>query len=259
MNDAYEDRIERLKKHLLELGSCAVCYSGGLDSTVLMDIAHRTLGDNAVAVLVDVPMMADRQRDAAITVAESIGCRLVRTTAGIEELDGILANRHDRCYICKTVMYRKVREVADDLGIRYVINGEIVDDLSEDRPGMVAGKKAGIVTPLIDAGIRREDIVRYLGRMDLPLRLVKDTCMLMRYPEGTPVTMDDLRLVEELEAIVRDRIGLRQLRIRRTDGGYSIQTSSAEQKILREGFETIRKELESDSLRFSLNPIAYDH
>ena len=259
MTDGYEDRIERLERRFLELGSCAVCYSGGLDSTVLMDIAHRTLGDDAVAVLVDVPMMADRQRDAAITVAESIGCRLVRTTAGIEELDGILANRHDRCYICKTVMYRKVREVADDLGIRHVINGEIVDDLSEDRPGMAAGREAGIVTPLIDAGIRREDIVRYLKGMDLPLTLVKDTCMLMRYPEGTPVTMDDLRLVEELEAIVRDRLGLRQLRIRRTDGGYSIQTSSAEQKILREGFETIRKELESDSLRFSLNPIAYDH
>ncbi len=258
MTDGYEDRIGRLEERLLELGSCAVCFSGGLDSTVLMDIAHRTLGDDAVAVLVDVPMMADRQRDAAIAVAESIGCRLVRTTAGIEELDGILANRHNRCYICKTVMYRKVREVADDLGIRYVINGEIVDDLSEDRPGMVAGKKAGIVTPLIDAGIHREDIVRYLGRMDLPLRLVKDTCMLMRYPEGTPVTMDDLRLVEELEVVVRNRIGLRQLRIRRTDNGFSIQTSSAEQDILCNGFEEIRQEFESRGFEVALNPAPYD-
>ena len=258
MTDGYEDRIGRLKEHLLELGSCAVCYSGGLDSTVLMDIAHRTLGDNAVAVLVDVPMMADRQRDAAITVAESIGCRLVRTTAGIEELDGILANRHDRCYICKTVMYRKVREVADDLGIRHIINGEIVDDLSEDRPGMAAGREAGIVTPLIDAEIHREDIVRYLGGMDLPLTLVKDTCMLMRYPEGTPVTMDDLRTIEKLEAIVRERLGLHQLRIRRTDGGYSIQTSSAEQDILRNGFEEIRKELGSHGFGITLNPAPYD-
>ena len=258
MTDGYENRIGRLKGRLLELGSCAVCFSGGLDSTVLIDIAHRTLGDNAVAVLVDVPMMADRQRDSAIAVAESIGCRLVRTTAGIDELDGILANRHDRCYICKTVMYRKIREVADDLEIQHVINGEIVDDLSEDRPGMVAGKEAGIVTPLIDAGIHREDIVRYLEGMDLPLTLVKDTCMLMRYPEGTPVTIDDLRTVEELEAIVRDRLGLRQLRIRWIEEGFSIQTSSAEQKILREGFETIRKELESYGLKFSLNPIAYD-
>ncbi len=258
MTDGYEDRIGRLEERLLELGSCAVCFSGGLDSTVLMDIAHRTLGDDAVAVLVDVPMMADRQRDAAITVAESIGCRLVRTTAGIEELDGILANRHDRCYICKTVMYRKVREVADDLGIRCVINGEIVDDLSEDRPGMVAGKEAGIITPLMDAGIRREDIVRYLGGMDLPLRLVKDTCMLMRYPEGTPVTIDDLKTVEELEAIVRERLGLRQLRIRRTDGGYSIQTSSAEQDILRNGFEEIRQEFGSRGFEVALNPAPYD-
>ncbi len=258
MTDGYEDRIGRLKGRLLELGSCAVCFSGGLDSTALMDIAHRTLGDNAVAVLVDVPMMADRQRDAAIAVAESIGCRLVRTTAGIDELDGILANRHDRCYICKTVMYRKVREVAGDLGIRHVINGEIVDDLNEDRPGMAAGKEAGIVTPLIDAGIRREDIVRYLEGMDLPFTLVKDTCMLMRYPEGTPVTMDDLRTVEELEAIVRDRLGVRQLRVRRTGGGYSIQTSSEEQDVLRSGFERIREELGSRGFMISLNPVPYD-
>ncbi len=259
MSDAYEDRIGRLKERLLELGSCAVCFSGGLDSTVLMDIAHRTLGDDAVAVLVDVPMMSDRQRDAAIAVAESIGCRLVRTTAGIEELDGVLANRHDRCYICKTVMYRKIREVAENLGIEHVVNGEIVDDLSEDRPGMVAGEEAGIIRPLIDARMHRKDIVRHLDGMNLPLTLVKDTCMLMRYPEGTPVTISDLRMVEELEALVRERLGLRQLRIRRTEKGFSIQTSSVEQNVLHDGFEKAREELESQSFEFSLNPIPYDH
>ncbi len=258
MTDGYDDRIGRLKDCLLEMGSCVICYSGGLDSTALMDIAHRTLGDDAVAVMVDVPMMADRQRDAAIAVAESIGCRLVRTTADIAELDGILANRHDRCYICKTVMYRKVREIADELGIQHVINGEIVDDLSEDRPGMVAGKEAKIITPLIDAGIRREDVVRYLDGMNLPLKLVKDTCMLMRYPEGTPVTIDNLRTVEELEAIVRDRLGLRQLRVRRTKDGYSIQTSSEERDILLKGFEGVRRKLEPYGFEITLNPSPYD-
>ena len=202
------DAIKAVADRLGGLDGCAVCFSGGLDSTVLADIAHRVLGDRAVAVVVDVPMMTDRQRRAAKTVADSIGIRMIIAEAGLEDLAGILENRHDRCYICKTAMYRAIRKVAGSEGITAIVNGEIVDDLSEDRPGMAAGKENGILTPFLDAGVRRRDIVGYLKSMDLPLKLVKDTCMLMRYPEGTPVTMEDLRTVEELESVTRDLLGI---------------------------------------------------
>ena len=256
--EGYTDRIAAVRKRLSELGSCAVCFSGGLDSTVLMDIAYRTLGDDAVAVTADVPMMADRQREAAMSVARSIGCRTIVAKVPLEHLEGILRNGHDRCYICKTAMYSAVRAAASEAGISDILNGEIVDDLSEDRPGMAAGPENGIISPFLEAGIGRSDIVRYLDGMDLPLTLVKDTCMLMRYPEGMPVTEADLRLVEELEASVRSEIGLRQLRVRKVNDGFSVQTSSAELPVLEAGFGEVETIFASKGMAVSLNRMGYD-
>lgn len=240
------------------MDGCAVCFSGGLDSTVLMDIAHKALGDRAVAITADVPMMAERQREAARKVADLIGCRQIVAPVSPEKMSAILENGHDRCYICKTAMYSAVREAAELIGIQEVLNGEIVDDLSEDRPGMAAGIENGIRTPFIDAGMTRSDIVRYLDGMGLPMKLVKDTCMLMRYPEGTPVMWEDLRLVEDLEAMVRDAIGIRQLRVRRIDGGWSIQTSSEEYPVLEERFGKLEDMFADRGLRAELNPVRYD-
>lgn len=252
------DAMKAVEKYLEELGGCAICFSGGLDSTVLADVAHHVLGDRAIAVTVDVPMMTERQRNAARIVAGSIGIRTLTAEVSIEELAGILENRHDRCYICKSVMYRKVKEIAESEGMSAVVNGEIVDDLSEDRPGMAAGKEKGILTPFIDCGIHRADIVAYLDGMDLPLKLVKDTCMLMRYPEGIPVTEADLRLVEDLEAEVRRRTGLEQLRVRRRGDSFDVQTSTRELPVLTNSSEILDDVFGSRCLRYSINPTGYD-
>lgn len=252
------DAMKAVADRLGGLDGCAVCFSGGLDSTVLADIAHRVLGDRAVAVVVDVPMMTDRQRRAAKTVADSIGIRMIIAEAGLEDLAEILENRHDRCYICKTAMYRAIRKVAESEGIAAIVNGEIVDDLSEDRPGMAAGKENCILTPFLDAGVCRRDIVGYLEGMDLPLKLVKDTCMLMRYPEGTPVTMEDLRTVEELESVTRKLLGINQIRVRRTADGYSIQTSTAERDVLLSGMDILEEAFGSRGFRVSFNDVPYD-
>lgn len=262
ISDAYDDpdmdAMKAVADRLEGLDGCAVCFSGGLDSTVLADIAHRVLGDRAAAVVVDVPMMTDRQRRAAETVADSIGIRMIVAEADLEDLAGILENRHDRCYICKTAMYRAIRKVAGSEGITAIVNGEIVDDLSEDRPGMAAGKENGILTPFLDAGVCRRDIVGYLEGMDLPLKLVKDTCMLMRYPEGTPVTMEGLRTVEELESVARELLGINQIRVRRAADGYSVQTSTAECDVLLSGMDVLEEAFGSRGFRVSFNDVPYD-
>ena len=195
--------LDAVRRDLRDMGDVAICFSGGLDSTVLADLAHRELGDRAVAVVVDVPMMTTRQRAAAQAIADHIGIRLVKAPLGYGDLPGILENTHSRCYICKTSMYSAVRRKADELGLEHVVNGEIVDDLSEDRPGMGASEENGVRRPFLDAGIGRDVIRSYIDSMDLPVTMVKDTCMLMRYPEGTPVTESDLRLAEDL--VVEDR------------------------------------------------------
>ena len=246
--------VEKLSR----LDGVAICFSGGLDSTVLADLAVRALGDRAVAVMVDVPMMTSRQRDAAMRIASSIGIRLVTAKLGYGDLPDILENTHDRCYICKTAMYRAVRAKADELGIGTVVNGEIVDDLSEDRPGMRAGEENGIVRPFIDAGIGRESIREHIESMDLPLKMVKDTCMLMRYPEGMPVTEGDLKTIEELESEVRRVSGLAQLRVRRKGDRYTVQTSSAERDVMLDSLDAIGDVFIDRGLDFEIVTDGYD-
>ena len=100
--------------------------------------------------------------------------------------------------------------------------------------------------------------MRYLDGMGLPMKLVKDTCMLMRYPEGVPVEWSDLREVEELEAMVREATGLHQLRVRRTASGYSVQTSTEEYTVLEGSFGKLEELFAARGLRAELNPVRYD-
>ena len=250
--------LDAVRRDLRDMSDVAICFSGGLDSTVLADLAHRELGDRAVAVVVDVPMMTTRQRAAAQAIADHIGIRLVKAPLGYGDLPGILENTHSRCYICKTAMYSAVRRKADDLGLEHVVNGEIVDDLSEDRPGMKASEENGVRRPFLDAGIGRDVIRSYIDSMDLPVTMVKDTCMLMRYPEGTPVTESDLRLAEDLEAEVRATTGIHQIRVRRKEDRFSIQTSTAEHDVLFGNLEDIKRIFARRGLAFEADPSGYN-
>ena len=250
--------LDAVRRDLRDMGGVAICFSGGLDSTVLADLAHRELGDRAVAVVVDVPMMTGRQRAATQAIADHIGIRLVKAPLGYGDLPGILENTHSRCYICKTSMYSAVRRKADELGLEHVVNGEIVDDLSEDRPGMGASEENGVRRPFLDAGIGRDVIRSYIDSMDLPVTMVKDTCMLMRYPEGTPVTESDLRLAEDLEAEVRATTGIHQIRVRRKGDRFSIQTSTAEHDVLFGNLEDIKRIFARRGLAFEADPSGYN-
>ena len=253
-----DPRLDAVRNDLREMGGVAICFSGGLDSTVLADLAFGELGERAVAVVVDVPMMTLRQRKAAQAIADFIGIEMVKAPLDYGDLPGILENTHSRCYICKTAMYSAVRRKAEELGLPYVVNGEIVDDLSEDRPGMGASEENGIRRPFLDAGIGRDAIRPYIDSMDLPVTMVKDTCMLMRYPEGTPVTESDLRLAEDLEAEVREVTGIHQIRVRRKGDSFSVQTSTVEHDILFGNLDAVGNVFTRRGLRFEADPSGYD-
>lgn len=253
-----DGELGRVEDLISGMNRVAVCFSGGLDSTVLADIAYRTIGNRAVAIMADVPMMSNRQRDHASRIADSIGIRMVTVPVGYDDMPSILCNGEDRCYICKTAMYRAIVSEARGLGIGTVVNGEIVDDLDEFRPGMRAGTENGILRPFVDAGVGRDAIVGHIVSMDLPVGIVKDTCMLMRYPIGVPVTDVDLGLVEDLESGIRDVTGLSQLRVRWIDGVFSVQTSPSERHILDGYVNDVGSVFSERDLRFVIDPEDYD-
>jgi uncharacterized protein len=191
-----------------------VAYSGGVDSAFLAVFAHRVLGDRALAVTADSESLSGEQRELALDVARRFVFphRLVET----REIDNPLyaRNDEDRCYHCKTELFRHLVPLAAAEGYAHVAYGLIVDDLSDFRPGHRAAAEAGVRAPLAEAGLTKEDVRALSRELGLPTaELPASPCLSSRLPYGTPVTLEALRRVERAEAAVR-ALGFRELRVR---------------------------------------------
>jgi uncharacterized protein len=209
-----ERQYRHLKRILAEVGPCVVAFSGGVDSTFLLKVAHDVLGGDVLAATAVSPSLAAAERREAQVLAARIGAShlLVRTT----EVDDPEYARNDgrRCYFCKRELFGVLRRVAAAAGDRPVVYGAIPDDLGEDRPGMRAAAEAGVRAPLIEAGLAKESIRTLSRRLGLPTwDKPAMACLASRIPRFTPVTVESLALVERAETAVR-ALGYRQVRVR---------------------------------------------
>ena len=211
---AHDPRLARLEQELLSLGGCLVAYSGGVDSTFLLDAARRALGERVVAVTArtlfhgSVEIEDARQRAGALGVPHEI-----------VELDllahpEILANPPERCYLCKRLVFTTLRRRADELGLPALVDATHADDLHERRPGIRALRELGVASPLAAAGLRKADV----RALSLSLGISgaarpSSPCLATRFPYGTPITPERLRRVFGAEYILRT-LGFANVRVR---------------------------------------------
>lgn len=194
-------KYKRLKKILAHHGPTLVAFSGGVDSTLLALVARDVLGEKTACVLIDSPLVSRAAADAAKAIARRYTLALAIIPVPFPGEGGLAANPPDRCYRCKKVMARYLKEEARKRGFSCIADGAHLSDMEEDRPGHAATTEEGIVHPFIEAGMTKEDIRDLLRMLDLPFHdRPSDSCLATRIPYGDAITPVKLRMIEEAEA-----------------------------------------------------------
>jgi uncharacterized protein len=205
---------QKLQDYIKSLGSLAVAFSGGVDSSFLLKCAHEALGDNMLAVTARSSTFPQRELSESIEFAKSYGIR--QELIDSEEIDirGYAENPADRCYYCKNELFSKIKKLANEKGIKYMAEGSNMDDLGDFRPGLKAASEQGAVSPLRFAGLNKEEIRILSKEMGLPTwDKPSFACLASRVPYGQRITREKLGVIDEAEQFLMD-LGFRQVRVR---------------------------------------------
>lgn len=208
------DKLESLKKTLADMESVLVAYSGGVDSTFLLKVAHDVLEDRAVAVTAMSESYAKSEFEEGRRYAREIGARQILIETRELETPGYRENSPERCFFCKDELFTKLAPLAEREGLRYVVYGEIADDRNDHRPGARAAKQHNVRAPLAEAGLTKLEIRRLSKDLGLPTwDKPSMACLSSRIPYGTEVTPEKLARIEAAEDVLRG-LGIRQYRVR---------------------------------------------
>ena len=209
---------DRLLNLLRSYGSCAVAFSGGLDSTVLAKAAHLALGDRAVAITGVSPSLASGELEACRRLARQIGIR--HETLETDELSNpeYQQNTADRCYHCKTELFIQVEKVAKRLGVAVVVDGSNRDDHGEHRPGLRAAREQKVQSPLAECDLTKAELRQLAADWKLPTWDKPATpCLSSRIAYGEKVTPERLAMIDKAEQFLRGH-GFQPLRVRYHQG-----------------------------------------
>jgi uncharacterized protein len=224
-----DDKYRSLLDNISSLGSAAVAFSGGVDSSFLCHAAAAALGKKAIAVTIVSSMLPKSEIDCAAGIARRVGIEhvLIEET-GIDE--EVAANPRERCYFCKKIEFGHIIEAAGKRGIAAVLDGSNVDDLGDYRPGLKALEELGIRSPFREAGLGKNEIRELSRRFDLPTwNKPAFACLASRIPYGERIDREKLSRVEKAEDFLRAK-GFRQFRVRSHENLARIEVARDERR-----------------------------
>ena len=209
-----ETKLTALRTLLRGLDSVLVAYSGGVDSALVMAVAHEQLGDRALACIGISPSYPTREMRAAIKLAEDLKIPF-RTVDTEEYLDpNYAANPANRCYFCKSELHDQLKTIVQEEGWHWVLDGANASDLGDHRPGMDAARERNVRSPLVETGITKAEVRAIARHLGLPVwDKPAMACLSSRVPHGTPITPELLRQIEAAEDVLVD-LGFPQFRVR---------------------------------------------
>ncbi|MFC1539368.1 ATP-dependent sacrificial sulfur transferase LarE [Candidatus Latescibacterota bacterium] len=206
MPQQYMGKLNKLKDILRKTEGCAVAFSGGVDSTLLLTVAREVLGDKCLSVIATAPIFPERESTKAIEWLKKQNIPYIIVDADELDIPDFTANTKDRCYHCKKEIFGKIIERVRLLGFNYVADGSNADDTSDYRPGLKASSELGILKPMMDAGLTKQEIrtiskqIYHLPTADKPSM----ACLASRFPYGSPITREKLKQVDAIEQFLDD-------------------------------------------------------
>jgi pyridinium-3,5-biscarboxylic acid mononucleotide sulfurtransferase len=239
---SYHKKLSKLKGLLKSWGGCAVAFSGGVDSTLLLTVAHEIMGKKCLAVIATSSTYPKREYDEALKWVQAQG--ILHTVIVSEELDiqGFSHNPPQRCYYCKKELFSKIIDEAKRFGVSVVADGTNSDDTGDFRPGMKAVQELGVQSPLLECGLTKHDI-RLISReiYNLPTADKQPmACMASRIPYGSDITKEKLKQVEAIEDFLAEK-GFKVFRARHHGDLLRIELGKDEMTMLQRG--TLTSEL----------------
>jgi uncharacterized protein len=258
LEPALQTKYANLKKVFQDLGSVVVAFSGGVDSTVVLKVAVDILGESAKAVIAASPTLPARELDDAHRLCEAIGVHLEVVETDQLKIEAFVQNDATRCFHCKTDLYQLLSSIQRGAGFQAIVDGTIVDDMGEDRPGIQAGKQLGVRSPLLEVECTKADVRQLAQALGLAnWNKPAAACLSSRITRGIPITKTSLSRVEQAEAVLLAE-GLTQVRVRLHGEMARIEVGSSEIAMLTEpgrrlrvlrslkeiGFQTVAVDLE---------------